>query len=146
MSITSIKPKFHVFLAHNSKDKPRVRKLAKELKKRKLNVWLDEEQIRPGFLFQDEIQKAFSSIQSVAVIIGRKIGKWQAIELKLAISQYVDQNKPVIPVLLPRVQSLPRELLILKEFNWVRFHKGLDETEALDKLQWGITGKRPKKK
>lgn len=33
---------FDVFLSHNSKDKPRVRKLAEKLKEAGLRVWLDE--------------------------------------------------------------------------------------------------------
>jgi hypothetical protein len=33
---------FDVFLSHNSKDKPRVRKLAVALRDRGLRVWLDE--------------------------------------------------------------------------------------------------------
>lgn len=36
---------FDVFLAHNSIDKPQVRAIAVELKRRGLNPWLDEEQI-----------------------------------------------------------------------------------------------------
>ncbi|MFC1716582.1 TIR domain-containing protein [Candidatus Poribacteria bacterium] len=39
---------FDVFLSHNSKDKPKVRKLAKRLKKAGLRVWFDEWNINPG--------------------------------------------------------------------------------------------------
>ena len=39
---------YDVFLSHNSKDKPRVRKLAERLKQAGLRVWFDEWNIKPG--------------------------------------------------------------------------------------------------
>ena len=39
---------YDVFLSHNSKDKPRVRKLAEELRAAGLRVWFDEWVIKPG--------------------------------------------------------------------------------------------------
>lgn len=48
----------------------------------------------------------------------------------------------MIPVLLPGVDDIPKDMLFLKELNWVRF-TSLDDAQALDRLEWGITGKRP---
>jgi WD40 repeat protein len=39
---------YDVFLSHNSHDKPRVRKLAEQLKKAGLRVWFDDWAIKPG--------------------------------------------------------------------------------------------------
>ena len=39
---------YAVFLSHNARDKPRVRKLAERLKKAGLRVWFDEWSIKPG--------------------------------------------------------------------------------------------------
>lgn len=39
---------FDVFLSHNAKDKPRVRRLAERLRDVDLRVWFDEWVIRPG--------------------------------------------------------------------------------------------------
>src|SRR3954464_15003962 len=39
---------YDVFLSHNSKDKPRVRKLAEELRAAGLRVWFDEWVLKPG--------------------------------------------------------------------------------------------------
>ena len=39
---------YDVFLSHNSRDKPQVRKLAKRLKKAGLRVWFDDWVIKPG--------------------------------------------------------------------------------------------------
>ena len=38
------------------------------------------------------------------------------------------------------------ELLFLQEIGWVRFSADIDEAEALDNLEWGITGERPQRK
>ncbi len=99
---------FDVFLAHNSLDKPQVRKISAKLRERGLKPWLDEEQIPPGKLFQDEIQKAIPKIKSAAMIIGSQgLGNWQTLELKTLISQFVNRKIPVIPVLLVGVNKIP---------------------------------------
>jgi hypothetical protein len=97
---------------------------------------------RKGSVYQDAIPK----VKSAAVIIGTKcLGRWQIMELRTFISQCVEQEIPVIPVLLPGATRLPRNLLFLKELNWVDFKESIKEVEALDKLQWGITGERPRR-
>ncbi len=135
---------FDVFLAHNSQDKPSVEVIAAELKRRGVNVWIDKEQVPPGRWFQVAIQEAIRKVKSAAIFIGpHGLGKWQALELRTFISQCVDGGLPVIPVLLPGVANLPPEFVFLQELNWVRFTEGLDEAEALDSLEWGITNRRP---
>jgi len=37
-------------------------------------------------------------------------------------------------------------MIFLKESNCVKFNANINETEALDNLEWGITGKHPKRK
>ncbi|MBW8014843.1 MAG: TIR domain-containing protein [Planctomycetes bacterium] len=134
---------FDVFMAYNSKDKSLVEALAKQLRSRGLNPWLDMEQIPPGRWFQDLIQKAIPKVGCAAVIVGKMgLGKWEALELRTFISQCVEKGKPVIPVLLPGVDKLPDELLFLKEIGLVSFDANVDEDKGLDNLAWGIRGKR----
>ena len=135
--------KFDVFLAHSSKDKAQVRAINKKLKQRGLKPWLDEEQIPPGRSFQDEIQKTIPRVKSAAIFIGSQQGRWQLLELKTFISQCVNNHIPVIPILLPGVDEIPDNLPFLKEFSWVSFESGIDDTEALRNLVWGITGEKP---
>jgi hypothetical protein len=52
LSAQSSADRFDVFLCHNSKDKPAVRKVARSLEARKIRPWLDEEQLRPGLAWQ----------------------------------------------------------------------------------------------
>lgn len=134
---------FDVFLAHSSLDKTEVRKIAVALKQRNLTPWLDEEQIPPGRPFQDEIQKAISVSNSAAICIGKRgLGRWQSWELRTLISQCVKKGIPVIPVLLPGVESLPEHLLFLEQFRWVEF-LSIDDAHALHLLEWGITQQKP---
>ena len=134
---------FDVFLAHNSQDKPQVRAIANQLKQRGLKPWLDEEQIPPGRPFQDEIQQAIPNVKSAAIFIGSGgLGQWQVMELRSLTSRCVTDGIPVIPILLPGVGKIPDDLLFLQEFNWVSFASGIDDIEALDKLEWGITGRK----
>jgi GUN4-like/TIR domain len=136
-------PLFDVFLAHSSQDKPLIRRINRQLKERNLNPWLDEEQIPPGSSFQDEIQRVMTHIKSVAVCIGTHgLGRWQAIELKGFISQCIERDVRVIPVLLPGVDKIPDNLLFLREFHAVRFEQTVDDENALFLLTWGITGQK----
>ena len=135
---------FDVFLAHNSLDKPQVEAVARKLQQRGIKYWLDKEQIPPGRWFQDVIQQAIPNVKSAAIFIGvNALGKWQKVELRSFISRCVEADIPVIPVLLPNVDNIPENLLFLKELNWVKFAQTIDEKEALDNLEWGITGKKP---
>lgn len=142
--MTDAQPQFDVFLAHNSQDKPFVRAIANELKRRGLKPWLDEEQIPPGRSFQDEIQQAIPLSKSAAIFLGLQgLRSWQSWELKALISQCVKKNIPVIPVLLPDVPNLPEHLLFLEQFRWVSFSDRIDDENALYLLEWGITGQKP---
>ncbi|WP_246275639.1 toll/interleukin-1 receptor domain-containing protein [Brasilonema bromeliae] len=137
-------PQFDVFLAHNTKDKPKVRIIANKLKRFGLKPWLDEEQIAPGRPFQDVIQKAIQNVKSAAIFIGSTgLGKWQFLELRSLLDQLVEADIPVIPVLLPGVEEIPSNLHFLKQFNWVKFTNGIDDTQALNYLKWGITQEKP---
>lgn len=141
----SDQPQYDVFLAHNSQDKPQVRAIAKELRQRGLIPWLDEDVIPPGRWFQDVIQQAIPNVKSAAILIGSGgLGKWQTLELRAFISQCVEADIPVIPILLPGVDEFPEYLPFLKQLNCVFFHNRMDDVEALDKLEWGITGRKPK--
>ncbi len=135
-------PYFDVFLAHNSQDKPQVRAIAAKLKRRGLKVWLDEEQIPPGRPFQDVIQQALQNVRCAAIFISPEgLGKWQVLESRSLLTRFVDADIPVIPILLPGVEGIPEDLLFLKELNYVKFESGIDDIEALDKLESGIRQK-----
>lgn len=66
--------------------------------------------------------------------------------LRAFVSQCVERQIPVIPVLLPGADEIPQSFVFLRELNWVSFHRSPDEEEAVDRLVWGITGNKPAKR
>ena len=69
---------FHVFLSHNSLDKPVVKQLGFELRKQGLNPWLDEWELRPGLGWQDALDEIIQTCGSAAICVaGNGIGPWE---------------------------------------------------------------------
>ncbi len=58
------------------------------------------------------------------------------------LSEYVKRKLPVIPVLLPGASGTLKLPPFLQRFTWVDLRDGLTN-EGLDKLEWGITGRKP---
>jgi eukaryotic-like serine/threonine-protein kinase len=134
---------FHVFLSHNSKDKPLVREIAARLAAAGLNPWLDVDELRPGLPWQDGLEQAMSTTGAAAVFVGgHGVGSWQKPEIRVCLSQMVERGQPVIPVLLPGAPDKPQLNLFLRENTWVDLRQGLSE-EGLNRLIWGITGEKP---
>jgi tetratricopeptide (TPR) repeat protein len=134
---------FDVFLAHHSADKPFVRVINTKLKQHGLKTWIDEDQIPPGRSFQQEIQQAIPIVKTAAIILGKDgIGRWQNWEIQAFFSQLVTANKIVIPVLLPGLDKVPEDLLFLQQLRWINFNN-VEDSDSLELLIWGITGKRP---
>ena len=135
---------FDVFLAHNSKDKPLIRQIYQELKKRGIKPWLDEEELLPGDRFLDKIQDAIGQSKTAAICIGSEgLGQWQAIEAEILIALFIQQGVKVIPVLLPPVATLPSKPLFLQLFQFVQLEENTGNKKAFDLLELAITGIRP---
>jgi hypothetical protein len=133
---------FDVFMAHNSRDKGIVLEICNHLRAAGINPWIDVEQIPPGRWFQDVIQSAIPKVRAVAVFLsGSGIGRWQAVELRAFVSQCVERDLPVIPVLLPDQDSFPDKLLFLWELNYMRWDS-TESRKSTDLLVWGITGRK----
>ena len=135
--------KFDVFLSHNSKDEPTVRRVGEELKRRGLSVWLDEWELVPGRPWQEALEEIVETAKAAAVLVAKDgIAPWQDREMRGCLSEFVDRGMPVIPVLLPGAPKKPKLPMFLKQFTWVDLRGGLTD-EGIDRLQWGITGVKP---
>ena len=103
---------------------------------------LDVEQIAPGRAFQDELETTITRVKAAAIFCGHHgFGRWQVFELRALVTQCVERDIPVIPVLLSGVESIPAELVFLRQLHAVRL-AGPHDAQALAQLQWGITGER----
>ncbi|MFM7438894.1 MAG: SUMF1/EgtB/PvdO family nonheme iron enzyme, partial [Snowella sp.] len=133
---------FDVFLCHNSKDKPQVKKIAEQLQQYDLKPWLDIWELPPGRSWQRLLEKQIEQISSAAVFVGEDgFGPWQQQELYAFLSEFVDRDCPVIPVLLPNAPTQPELPVFLRRFTWVDFR--ISDPDPMYRLRWGITGKKP---
>lgn len=132
---------FDVFLCHNNKDKPAVKKIGEQLKERGILPWLDEWELRPGFPWQRLLEEQIEQIKSAAVFVGKDgIGPWQWQEMDAFLREFANRGCPVIPVLLEDASSEPKLPLFLRGITWVDFRK--PDPNPLKQLIWGITGER----
>jgi CHASE2 domain-containing sensor protein len=134
-----------VFLSHNSLDKPGVRALADALEARGLTVWLDERELAPGRPWQEGLEEVIRTVRSALVILGPSgLGPWEIAEMRACLSEGVDRDLPIVPVLLPGAPQKPDLPLFLRRYTWVDLRGGLTEA-GIDRLEWGITGVKPRK-
>ena len=134
--------KFDVFLCYNSQDRLEVINIAQILQEQGLNPWLDEWALRPGFSWQREFEKQSQNIKSVAVFVGENgVGPWQQMEIDSYLRRFVNQECPVIPVLLRKAPEKPRLPVFLEDRAWVDFR--CSNPDPMGRLIWGITGVNP---
>jgi hypothetical protein len=134
---------FHVFLSHNSKDKPSIRELKTVLTGAGLTCWLDEDQLIPGENWQPLLEAGIDHSQAAAVCFGPAgIGPWQDEEMQALLIKAVKSKMRVIPVLLPGAPAQPELPLFLIDRTWVDLRQGYSEA-SIKRLIWGITGSKP---
>ena len=128
------------FLCHNSNDKPVVRRLAKNLKSRGVEVWFDEWDLVPGQPWQQALEDSIGEIGCAIILVGDAgIGPWADVELRAFLEEFVRRGISIIPVVLPNSKKIPELPIFLKQFTWVDLRKGLRK-EGMERLMWGITG------
>jgi nucleotide-binding universal stress UspA family protein len=129
---------FDVFLSHNSHDKRGVLRLAKALRSRGIKVWLDEWELLPGRPWQDALKAAIKTVRTALVLVGADgLGPWETPEMRGCISQFVERQMPVIPVLLPGAAKAPDLPLFLRQLTWVDLRRGLTK-DGIERLERGI--------
>ena len=139
---------FHLFLCHNSKDKPEVRELAKVLLEHGVLSWVDENGILAGDRFAPKLEETIDRARVVAVVIGpSKLGRWQALEYQAALQRSVEERdeggRPrvrLIPVLLPGASNLPEDLpAFLRGANAIDLRKkGVEDADEVRRLVQAI--------
>lgn len=101
-----------VFLSHNSKDKPWVKKLAERLTADGVVVWLDEAELNIGDSLIEKISSGIREMEYVAAVISRNSveSTWVQKEINLAMSKEIMGRKvTVLPLLIERCE-LPAAL------------------------------------
>jgi len=104
-----------VFLCHCSENKPVVRKLKQQLESEAFNPWLDEEDIGPARIWDDEIQQALRKSQAIVVCLSQVFAHKEGfVQRELHYALEVAREKPegtvfLIPVRLEECE-IPRRL------------------------------------
>jgi hypothetical protein len=133
---------FDVFLSHNSRDKAQVRELAALLRKRRLRVWLDEDELVPGEKWQQGLERGLLTSKSVAVCLGQhEMGRWQDPEMQVALNLAVKSELRVLPILLPGAERSSEVSAFLELYTWVDLRTGF-AADGIDRLVWGVTGEK----
>jgi len=67
-----------VFFSYNRKDQDAVRRVAEELRRQGLKVWMDEEDLRLGQSWQPRVEEALQEVHAAAILLGPSgFGDWQ---------------------------------------------------------------------
>jgi hypothetical protein len=98
-----------------------------------LKTWLDEEKIRPGQVWQTELEHQIEKVTAVCVFVGEGgAGPWQNVEIRAFLSQFVSRGCVVIPVLLPTAPAIPPLPIFLREMMWADLRQ--DYSQQLARL------------
>lgn len=135
----NVSTSYDVFLSHNSEDKPAVEALALRLREAGIEPFLDKWYLVPGQPWQPALEDALKASPAIAVFIGQRLGPWHHQEMQAALASAVQNQKPVIPVLLPGVDRAE-----VPTFLGLRTWVDLGEDDgSLRVLIAGIRGEAP---
>lgn len=116
---------YDVFLSHNSKDKPRVRKLAEDLRAAGLRVWFDEWVIKPGDDIYLAIENGLEAARAQVLCLSpAALGSdWVTLERSTVLFRDpTNAGRRFIPLLLADCK-LPDALLRYKYVDYRRENK-----------------------
>lgn len=130
---------FDALLWYGLEDQERVARIATDLKRRGIQVWLEREQMRPGLLAGSALIEGVRRSKSVAIFLGQSL-EWKQPVFGSLLKCAIRQKRLLIPVILPgfRASGLP---LVLERTTPVDFR--IRRPSPMDLLLWGITGERP---
>ena len=110
-----------IFLSHNSKDKPFVRKLANDLRRQGFYVWVDEAEIKLGDSLIEKIREGLDRVEYVGVVLSQNSinSEWVKKEIDIAMNQEIEGKRiKVLPIMFEKVD--PPSLF--KRKTVCRFH------------------------
>ena len=133
-----------VFLCHNSRDKQEVESIYDFLHSRSVAPYMDKRDFEPFKHWESQLKEFYEKTPVVAVFIGGLgLGPYQVQEVKKLL-----ENKKILRMGLVLLPSCPIESTQsselqseLTENQWINFHE--EDTDPVEKLIWGITGRRP---
>jgi len=119
----------HVFISYSTKNRDYAHKLAKRLREERLDVWIDNAEIRSGEEWWQSIVEALNAASAVVVIMtpDSRASQWVKREVMLA----EQMHKRVFPVLL---EGENWDLFVHVQYADVRKNRGLPPKSFFDEL------------
>lgn len=99
-----------IFLSHSHKDKPFVRRLADDLKRRGVRVWVDEAEMLIGDSLISKIGDAIDSMDFVGAVLSEHsvMSAWVTRELEIALNHEIAGRRvKVLPLIVDRCEIPP---------------------------------------
>lgn len=97
----------NVFISHNYKDKPMARKIAKELNRYGIKVWIDEAEIKLGDSLIEKIREGLDRMDFLIALISENSvqSEWVKRELDIAMNNEIEGKKVVsLPILVGKCE------------------------------------------
>jgi hypothetical protein len=136
---------YDVFLCYNEEDQHIVEAIGNQLMNRGIAPWLDKWEVRPGMSWHLQVEEQIEYIKSAAVFVGQGgTGPWLQVIIRAFLREFVERGCPVIPVHITKASGKPKLPIFLRDMQWVDFGDHDSEDDSLDRLIFGITGKRLK--
>ncbi|MGB0880606.1 MAG: toll/interleukin-1 receptor domain-containing protein [Polaribacter sp.] len=114
-----------VFISYSTKDNKFVTQLSAELVKRRINVWLDKWEMKPGDSLIDKIQSGISDSSFLLVVLSENSIKseWCKKELNSGLMRELNEKKVVVIPILIDDCKIP---LFLQEKIYADFRTGFN--------------------
>lgn len=128
-----------VFLCHATRDKAKVRRIARDLERYGVHVWLDEREIHVGDSLRETIETGIERADYVAVALSRAAVKREWVKKEISAA-FALENERKRKVLLPVLLEKSKVPLFLRDKKYADFSKGY--STALDDLVEAIVGSR----
>src|ERR1700741_1512781 len=124
--LTMTDREFDAFLSYNSQDRDVVLRIANQLRAQGLRLWLDLDQLSPGASWANEVRHAIANCHAALIMVGASgSGRFQEIELRSIMQEFLEKRRPIIPVFLPGTPSDVQLPLFLRSFTYVDLRLGV---------------------
>ena len=87
-----------IFLSYTRKDSAFALKLAKQLKSANINIWMDKLDIRPGTIWDEEVEKALEKCKTLLFLASET--SVSSLSVLNEVNFAIEENKTVVPVLI----------------------------------------------
>jgi hypothetical protein len=112
-----------IFFSYARTDIDVVRPVADSLRKAGIRVWLDEDSLKPGSDWMQEIEKGLAAADFIAFFISpSSVRGWAQQELQVALHRQVsgEGGAVILPILLGDADVPP----LLRQFQWLDLRDG----------------------